>query len=219
MQTAAQFAGQLTGGPECLINLAIALGANLPAGCTSVFTGNRLKTKALRQDYPTFSELGERGVEGQEELLLRRGDMLVLPEVDDCPTRLVERGVRVDIPAWHVASVSAAATGLPLLCAQLLARSAVWRERAAGDGSAPADQPHTPGAGGGGTRCPRGSALTWSSSTDTTYRRTRSRPFKLHALAFALVSASHPAAILAAVSAARSSARFRTATAKSHSGS
>ena len=94
VQTAAQFAGQLTGGLECLVNLAIALGANLPAGCTSVFTGNRLTT-TLRQDYPTFSELGERGVEGREELLLRRGDMLVLPEVDDCPTRLVERGVRV----------------------------------------------------------------------------------------------------------------------------
>ena len=34
-------------------------------------------------------------MEGKEELLLRRGDMLVLPELDECPTRLVERGVRV----------------------------------------------------------------------------------------------------------------------------
>lgn len=107
VQTAAQFAfGHGTGGPECLVNLAIALAANLPHGCTSIFTGNELHG-ALRPDYPDFGALQQRGVEGHEEALLRRGDMLILPEIDECPAHLVNRGVRVWIyqlgtsPACH----------------------------------------------------------------------------------------------------------------------
>lgn len=96
VQTAAQFAGANTGGPECLVSLALALAAGLPSGCTSIFTGNRLPA-SLRTDYPTFGTplLAERGVEGREEQLLRAGDVLVLPEVDACPEHLVARGVHV----------------------------------------------------------------------------------------------------------------------------
>ena len=86
-----------TGGPEALLQLALAFHAWMPHRTFSVNLNKKQYGHWIGLGYPRIHEL-----QSFEEKDLRKGDIYIIPEVFDCPVDLVQKGVNVFI--WQLAS-------------------------------------------------------------------------------------------------------------------
>jgi hypothetical protein len=106
-----QFMQAVTGGPEALIQLALAFNTWMPTRTFITHQSKRSEENIEQWFGLGYPEIA--GVQTIHENKLKKGDILIIPEICSCPKNLIDKGVKVYI--WLL-SVKDTAGGLAAGC-------------------------------------------------------------------------------------------------------
>ena len=98
-----QLMNKITGGPEALIQLALAFNAWMPTRTFVMHNDNESKNNAKQWFDKGYPEIAEVSAINENEL--KKGDVYIIPEIKSCPKNLIEKGVKVYI--WQLSNVDA----------------------------------------------------------------------------------------------------------------